>query len=46
MEDIVWEREKRRLIEGKKDEFESGEPNKEEGCGATKVEGIEIQRKD
>lgn len=42
MEDVVWEREKWGLVEGEKDEFESGKPNKEEGCGGTKVKGREV----
>jgi len=37
---------KRALVEGEKEEFESGKPNKEEGGGATKVEGREVEGKD
>lgn len=43
-EEDVWGREKWALVEGEKKEFESGEPNKEEGGGATEVEGSEGQR--
>ena len=33
------------MVEGEKNEFESAKPNKEEGGGATQVEGREVEGK-